>query len=114
MKARHDVALLYLVRVCLGPDIVLSGCVIGGIHLRIRAFQRFGVIRSVTVPDGVRAPALQDLQRLGHHIHVCWDRHAPPVFCFVHYFSPILPRPKGPYLWRPLARLYHLALQKLR
>ena len=76
VKARHDVALLHLLGVRPGPVVILAGRVIGSVDLCARIAQLLRKIRAVAVADGVRAPALHDLQRLRHHVHIRRDRHA--------------------------------------
>ena len=88
VKARHDVALLHLLGVRPGPVVILAGRVIGGVDLRARIAQLLREIRAVAVADGIRAPALHDLQRLRHHVHIRRDRHAAGHF-FSHFASPL-------------------------
>ena len=73
----HDVALLHLVGVGLGPGVVLTGGVVGGVHLGVHTLEGLGVIGAVAVTDGVRAPTLEYLQGLGHHVHVSGDGYPP-------------------------------------
>ena len=77
VEAGHDVALLHLVRVRLGPGVVLPGGVVGGVDLRPHLGQFLGELGAVAVPNCVRPPALQDLNGLGHNVQIGGDRHAP-------------------------------------
>ena len=85
VEAGHDVALLDLVRIGLGPDIVLAGGVVGGIDLGVLALQLCGEVGAVAVADGVCAPALHDLERLGDHIQVRGDGHAACSLDITHF-----------------------------
>ena len=81
IKGRHDIHLLDLIRICLGPGIVFSCSVICRIYLGIHVLQFFRIIRAVTVPDRVCSPSFQQFQCLRHHVHICGDRHSSsPVF----------------------------------
>ena len=89
IEAGHDVALLYLFQMGPGPGVVLPGGVVGGVDLGVHSLEGLGVVGAVAVPDGVGAPALQDLQRLWHHIHIRGDGDAPPVHLLTHrHLSP--------------------------
>ena len=79
VKARHDIALLHLVRVGLGPGVILAGGVIGGINFGAGVLQCFREFRAVAVADGIRAPVIQYFQRFGHYVHVGGDGDAAPV-----------------------------------
>ena len=62
MKPRHNVALLYFLRMRLGPCVILPCCIIGGIHFGIHGFKPLRIICPVTVPDGYgQLPGLLNL-----------------------------------------------------
>ena len=110
IKAGHDVALLHLVRVGLSPSVVLTGGVIGGVHLGVDAFELLGIIGAVTVPDGVRPPALQQLQSLGHHVHIGGDGDPSPVLLQITHSSISLIKGPNPFLsYAPLGRTQNRA-----
>ena len=86
LEAGGDVALLDLIRVRLGPGVVLAGGVIGGVDLGVNALELLGVVGAVAVADGVRAPAAEQLQRFRHDVHVGRYRDAAShVFTLAHY-----------------------------
>ena len=87
VEARHDVALLDLVGVGLGPGVVLPGGVVGGVDLGVGSLQLLRVVGAVAVPDGIRPPALQQLQGLGHHVHIGGDGHPARLMYIGHSFS---------------------------
>ena len=89
VEAGHDVALLYLVRVRLGPCVVLAGGIIGGVDLCIGILQLLRKVGAVAVADGVCTPLFQNFQRFGHHVQVGGDCHAPGLSCFIHRDSPL-------------------------
>ena len=86
VEARHNVALLHLVRVCFGPCVILARGIIGGIDLCIGVFQLLRKIRTIAVTDGIRAPLFQNLQRFGHHIQVSRNGNAPGLALIFHSF----------------------------
>ena len=86
VKAGHDVTLLDLIGVGLGPGVVLAGGVVGGIDLGVHLFQGVRIVGAVAVPDGIGTPALQQLQGLGHHVHVGGDGHPAFGQLFAHIF----------------------------
>src|SRR5699024_1088887 len=88
VEAGHDVALLDLVGVGLGPGVVLAGGVVGGIDLGAGVLQLGGELGAVAVADGVGPPLLQDLQGLGHHVQVGGDGDAPFFVGILHTFTP--------------------------
>ena len=61
IKGRHDVALLDLIGVCLGPCVVLAGRIVGGIDLGTGILQFLGELGAVAVAQGIRTPALHQL-----------------------------------------------------
>ena len=52
----HDVALLHLVRVRLGPCVILAGGIIGGVDLCIGILQLLWKVGAVAVADGIGTP----------------------------------------------------------
>ena len=56
VKAGHDVALLYLVRVCLCPCVVLAGGIVGGVDLGVRILELLREVGAVAVADGISTP----------------------------------------------------------
>ena len=70
VEAGHDVALLHLVGIGLGPGIVLPGGVVGGVDLCVLVLKLRGEIGAITVTDGIGAPALQNFQRFGDHVQI--------------------------------------------
>ena len=56
VKAGHDVALLHLVRVRLGPCVILAGGIVGGVDLCIGILQLLRKVGAVAVADGVCTP----------------------------------------------------------
>ena len=84
VKARHDIALLHLVGVGLGPGVILPGGVVGGVDLGVHRFQFLGIVGAVAVPDGVRPPTLEQREGLGHHVHVGGDGDTAFVDCICH------------------------------
>ena len=84
VKAGHDIALLYLVGVLLCPCIILPGGVVGGVDLGVHPLESVGVIGAVAVPDGVGAPALQQLQCFRDHIHIRGDCDTAPAGLLTH------------------------------
>ena len=89
VKAGHDVALLYLIRVCLCPCVVLAGGIVGGVDLGVRILELLREVGAVAVADGVCTPLFQNFQRFGHHVQVGGDGHAPGLSCFIHRDSPL-------------------------
>ena len=89
VETGHDVALLHLVRVCLGPCVILAGGIIGGVDLCIGILQLLRKIGAVAVADGICTPLFQNFQRFGHHVQVGGDGHAPGLSCFIHGNSPL-------------------------
>jgi len=89
VEAGHNVALLHLVRVRLGPRVVLAGGVIGGVDLCVGILQLLRKVGAVAVADGICAPLFQDLQRFGHHVQIGRDRYAPGHSIFFHGNSPL-------------------------
>ena len=59
IKGRHDVHLLDLVRICLGPCIVLPCRIIRRIYFCIHVFQFFRIVCSVAVTDRISPPSLK-------------------------------------------------------
>ena len=80
----HDIHLLDLIRIGLGPRIVLSCCVICGVNLRVHVLQLFRIIRPVTVTDSIGSPALYQFQCLRYNINVC--RYRNSSFCLLLHF----------------------------
>ena len=70
MERGHNVHLLHLVRVRLGPGVVLAGI-----------FQLLGELCAVAVTQGVCAPALHNFFGLGHHIQVGGDGDSALSVC---------------------------------
>ena len=70
VKAGHNVALLYLVRIRLRPSVVLAGGIVGGIDFRTHFSEFFGEFGAVAVPNCVRAPAFQNLDGLRYNVEV--------------------------------------------
>ena len=89
VEAGHDVALLHLVRVRLGPCVILAGGIIGGVDLCIGILQLLRKVGAVAVADGISTPLFQNFQRFGHHVQVGGDGHAPGLSCFIHRDSPL-------------------------
>ena len=85
VESGHDVALLHLFWIGLGPGVVLAGGVVGGVDLGVHPFELLRVIGAVAVADGIRAPALDQLQGFGHHVHICGDCY-PAKMLFIHNF----------------------------
>ena len=56
VEAGHNVALLYLVRVCLCPCVVLAGGIVGGVDLGIRILELLREVGAVAVADGISTP----------------------------------------------------------
>ena len=56
VKAGHDVALLYLVRVCLCPCVILAGGIVGGVDLGVRILELLREVGAVAVADGISTP----------------------------------------------------------
>ena len=93
VEAGHDVALLHLVGIGLGPGVVLASGVVGGIHLGVHLFELLRVIRAVAVAYCVRAPAPEQLKGLGDDIHVCGYGNSSPLgIRFAHSCPPALQR----------------------
>ena len=61
IEGRHDVALLDLIGVCLGPCVVLAGGIVGGVDLGTGILQFLGELGAVAVTQGIRTPALHQL-----------------------------------------------------
>ena len=83
VKPGGNIALLHLVGIGLRPGVILPGGVIGGVDLGVHPFQSLWVVGAVAVPDGVRPPAVQKLQCLGHHVHVGGNGD-PAEMLFIH------------------------------
>ena len=82
-EARHDVALLHLVRVRLRPCVILAGGIIGRIHLRAHLAQLGREIGAVAVADGVRTPAGKQFKRLRYDVDIGRDRYAAAKLLFI-------------------------------
>ena len=88
VEARHDVALLHLIGVRLGPGVVLTRGVVGRVDLRVYALELFGIVGAVAVTDGIRAPALQKSQRFRDNVYVGGDGNKSPFgLIFTHESS---------------------------
>ena len=81
MERGHNVHLLHLVRVRLGPGVVLAGGAVGGVDLGAGVFQLLGELCAVAVTQGVCAPALHNFFGLGHHIQVGGDGDSALSVC---------------------------------
>ena len=57
----HQIHLLYLLRICTCPCIILSRRIIGRILLHIQLTQLLGHAGAVTVPDRIRPPSFYDV-----------------------------------------------------
>ena len=57
----HDVALLDLIGVCLGPCVVLAGRIVGSVDLGTGILQFLRELGAVAVAQGVRTPAFHQL-----------------------------------------------------
>ena len=88
VEAGHNVALLHLVGIGLGPGVVLTGGVVGGVDLGVSVFQFLGELGTVAVTDGVGAPFLQNFQSFGDHVHVGGDGYAAFLQNVAHRFGP--------------------------
>ena len=88
VEARHDVALLHLVRVGLGPCVVLAGGVVGGVDFRAHAGELFGEFGAVAVADGVGSPFFEDLNGFGNNVEVGRDGNTAGGSFLVHGFLP--------------------------
>ena len=74
---RHNVALLGFVRVGLCPGVVLTGSVVGGVDLGSGVLQLLRELSAIAVADGIRAPALQQVEGFRHCVRISGNRHAP-------------------------------------
>ena len=95
IEAGHNIALLHLVRIGLGPGVVFPGGVVGGVDFGILPLKLCGKIGAVTVPDGIRAPTLHNFQRFGYHIQIRWDGHPANFSCVRHRKKPPVKSPLG-------------------
>ena len=86
VEAGHNVALLHLIRVRLGPRVVLAGGIVGGVDLGVRILELLREVGAVAVADGIRAPLFQNLQRFGHHIQVSRNGNTPGLTLIFHSF----------------------------
>ena len=71
----HNVALLGLIGVGLGPDVVLAGGVIGGVNFGAGVLQLLRELGAVAVADGIRAPALEQVKGFGYCVHIGGNRY---------------------------------------
>ena len=71
----HNVALLRLIGVCLGPGVVLAGGVVGGVDLGSGVLQLLREFGAVAVADGIRAPALEQVKGFGYCVHIGGNRY---------------------------------------
>ena len=85
LESGHDIALLHLIGIRLRPCVVLSGGVVGRIHLCAGIAKLLREVGSVAVADRVRAPSFAQFKRFGHNVHIGRNGYAPAVLLFVHH-----------------------------
>ena len=78
----HNVALLRFIGVCLSPSVVLAGSVVGCVDFGAGILQFLRELGTVTIADGIRAPALQQGEGFGYGVHISGDRYT--TFC-IHF-----------------------------
>ena len=84
VERRHNVALLGFVGVGLCPCVVLTGSVIGGVNLCAGVLQLLRKLGAVAVADGIRAPALQQVEGFRHCVRISGNRHAAHFSYIIH------------------------------
>ena len=84
VKRRHNVALLGFVGVGLGPCVVLAGGVVGGVNLCAGVLQLLRKLSAIAVADGIRAPALQQVEGFRHCVRISGNRHAAHFSYIIH------------------------------
>ena len=84
VERRHNVALLGFVRVGLCPCVVLTGSVIGGVNLCACVLQLLRELSAIAVADGIRAPALQQVEGFRHCVRISGNRHAAHFSYIIH------------------------------
>ena len=70
IKSSHHIALLYFVRVCFCPLVILSGSIIGCIYFCPSLDQILRELGAVAVTNSIGSPAFHQFYGFRHHIQV--------------------------------------------
>ena len=89
IKSSHHIALLYLIRVCFCPLIILPRGIISSIYFCPGLNQFFRELCTITVTDGISSPAVHQFYCFRHNIQISWNGY--PSLCYTHrYFPPAI------------------------